>query len=226
MIELKDVNKEVAVGKKQTKMILKSVNLHVPKGDMIAIMGKSGAGKTTLLNIIGMLDSFSEGEYRFQDTVIKPGEHDAHKFRGRRIGMITQNYSLVEAYTVYENVEVPLDFCSRRMSKKERKERILDALNQVGMLEKTNQRVMTLSGGEKQRVAIARAIVNKPELLIADEPTGALDTENSNNIMDILETLNQQGNTIILVTHDPEIAQRCKRIIYIKDGVLENTDME
>ena len=222
MIELKEIGKEVKVGKKQAKRILTNVNLSVPKGDMIAIMGKSGAGKTTLLNIIGLVDSFSSGEYKFQNILIKPGENDNYKLRGKRIGMITQNYSLIESYTVQENLEVPLDFCCSDLSKKEKKERIFYALKQVEMQNKEKQRVMTLSGGEKQRTAIARALTTHPEVLIADEPTGALDSENSKNIMNILQNLNEQGMTIILVTHDLEIAQRCKRIVYIKDGMLED----
>ncbi len=198
---------------------LKDVSLEIKKGEMLAVIGRSGSGKSTLLNIIGAMDSADEGIYRFGDTVVSSLKGKAlHEFRKEHIGFIFQSFELMPQYTVYENVEMPL--LVRNVKK--RKEIILKVLKRVGIDDMKDKRVEYLSGGQQQRCAIARAIAMKPDIILADEPTGALDRKTNEEIMDLLEEIHQGGTTIIIVTHDPQVAERANRIVCIEDGMVEN----
>lgn len=198
---------------------LKYVNFHIEKGEMISIMGPSGSGKSTLLNIIGLMDSPSRGTISINEEEILGGSADKMaEIRNRVVSFIFQDYNLIEEYTVYENVEMPLRYRGTKI--KERKILVKKALEKVGLLDKINSRVTRLSGGQRQRVAIARALVGNGDIILADEPTGALDQNTGKEIMDILKELNDEGKTIIIVTHDPKIAAQCKKHFNIIDGVL------
>lgn len=198
---------------------LKYVNFHIEKGEMISIMGPSGSGKSTLLNIIGLMDSPSRGTISINEEEILGGSADKMaEIRNRVVSFIFQDYNLIEEYTVYENVEMPLRYRGTKI--KERKILVKKALEKVGLLDKINSRVTRLSGGQRQRVAIARALVGDGDIILADEPTGALDQNTGKEIMDILKELNDEGKTIIIVTHDPKVAAQCKKHFNIIDGVL------
>jgi putative ABC transport system ATP-binding protein len=189
----------------------------VEDGEMVAIMGKSGSGKSTLLNIIGGLDTFDQGEYYYKGkkTVFKNQEQMA-RFRRNKIGFIMQNFALIEHKTVFDNVALPLRY--NRLSRKTIENRVRQELSNMGLQDKAKRYPYQLSGGECQRVAIARALINEPELILADEPTGALDSNTEEEIMNILQDFNRRGKTIIIVTHDHNIATMCNRIINILDG--------
>ncbi|MDX9691367.1 MAG: ABC transporter ATP-binding protein [Acholeplasmataceae bacterium] len=213
-IELKNISR-----KYEDLYALKHINLSIKKGTFLAIIGKSGSGKSTLLNLIGDLDRPSEGSISIDDIdlmALQQGDHD--KFRNRYIGFIFQFSNLEPSYSVFENVEIPLIIAG--IKKEERKQRVLDALEKTNILHKRNQRALTLSGGEKQRVAIARAIVSQPKIILADEPCGNLDSENSDMIMKLLKSLQSEDNIIILVTHEIEDAKLADRIITLKDGEI------
>lgn len=219
MIKLTDLNKSVYIDKNCRLDILKNVNLNIDAGELISITGKSGAGKTTLLNVIGLIDTYDSGAYYFNDELVKRnGTAWNSTMRNREIGYIMQNFSLIEDYTVAENVMMPLDFSQKKIKLAEKNKMVDAALEHVGMLDRKKQKCKKLSGGEKQRVAIARAIVNNPSLILADEPTGSLDTQNSEAVFEILKQLNLDGKTIIIVTHDIELAEKCDRKIVISDG--------
>ncbi len=219
MIELKKVSKVVNEGKTSEKTILNNVDLIINKGEMLAICGKSGAGKTTLLNLIGLMDSVSSGEYSFSgESVRDKNDRWRSSFRNKNIGFVMQDYALIEEYTALENVLLPLDFSEDRLSRGERKKRAMDALARVFMSNLAKEKCAVFSGGEKQRVAIARAVVNDPAVLLADEPTGALDSQNAREVFSLLRELNLQGTTIVIVTHDRELAEQCDRIVEICDG--------
>lgn len=219
MIKLTDLNKSVYIDKNCRLDILKNVNLNIDAGELISITGKSGAGKTTLLNVIGLIDTYDSGTYYFNDELVKRnGTAWNSTMRNSEIGYIMQNFSLIEDYTVAENVMMPLDFSQKKIKLAEKNKMVDAALEHVGMLDRKKQKCKKLSGGEKQRVAIARAIVNNPSLILADEPTGSLDTQNSEAVFEILKQLNLDGKTIIIVTHDIELAEKCDRKIVISDG--------
>lgn len=219
MIKLTDLNKSVYIDKNCRLDILKNVNLNIDAGELISITGKSGAGKTTLLNVIGLIDTYDSGAYYFNDELVKRnGTAWNSTMRNSEIGYIMQNFSLIEDYTVAENVMMPLDFSQKKIKLAEKNKMVDAALEHVGMLDRKKQKCKKLSGGEKQRVAIARAIVNNPSLILADEPTGSLDTQNSEAVFEILKQLNLDGKTIIIVTHDIELAEKCDRKIVISDG--------
>ncbi|KRK81161.1 ABC transporter ATP-binding protein [Companilactobacillus nodensis DSM 19682 = JCM 14932 = NBRC 107160] len=185
----------------------------------MAIMGPSGSGKSTLINILGLLDQDYTGEYLLNDKNYKDtSDNLLSRIRGDQLGFVFQNFKLLTTYNVYENIEVPLVYSKTEQHNK--LERVEDVIEQVGLAGKEKSRPSELSGGQQQRVAIARAIVNHPKLIIADEPTGALDTKTSKEIMDIFTKLNQAGTTIIMVTHDEEVAQYAMRTVYIRDGRL------
>jgi putative ABC transport system ATP-binding protein len=198
---------------------LRGLSLTVGKGEFLSIMGNSGSGKTTLLNIIGLVEKPTSGELYIEGTASgKLNESQRAKIRNERIGFVFQNYSLIPYYTSYENIVIPL--LINNVKAKECKARVNDCLKLVDMEKYKNQRVAKLSGGEKQRIAIARAIANKPDIILADEPTGALDSENGNKVMDLLFKLHDLGNTIIMVTHNESLAQMTDRTIFIRDGVI------
>lgn len=216
LIELKNISKQY----REETTILKGVDLCIEDGDYIALMGPSGAGKTTLMNIMGCLDRATQGEYFLDGNEISDyPEKEKARLRNEKFGFVVQDFALINEMTVYENVRLPLRYRKKRL-KKER-EHIESILKSLEIEDKKEIRVCDLSGGQQQRVAIARAIVNSPEIILADEPTGALDQETGREVMEIFSKLNQQGKTIIIVTHDPNIVAKCNRIIKIVDGKIQ-----
>ena len=218
MIQIKDLHKSYKMGSSSLH-VLKGINLTVEEGELVAIMGSSGSGKSTLLNIIGMLDLLDDGSYELDNVLIKDlDETKAAKYRNKFLGFIFQSFNLINYKTAVENVSLPLYY--QGMKRAERQEKALKYLTSVGLLDWATHLPSELSGGQKQRVAIARAMASEPKLLLADEPTGALDTQTSNEVMDLIQKINQEGKTILVVTHEEDIAQMCKRIIRLKDGVI------
>ena len=206
-------------GKSNEFEALKDVSLTIKDGELVAIIGKSGAGKSTLLHIIACIDSYEDGKYVIDDVLVKNlSEKKLAEIRNSRIGIVMQDFALVDDFSCIENVLLPLDFAAKKKS--DRKELALAALKSVGMDGMAKKPVNKLSGGQKQRVAIARAIVNKPSVILADEPTGALDSKTAAEIMELFHELNKKGHTVIIVTHDLEIAKQCDRIIEISDGKI------
>ena len=202
---------------------LKNINLEVKDGEFLAIMGPSGSGKSTLINILGLLDQSYTGEYLLGNKNYQAvNDNELSQIRGDQLGFVFQNFKLLSTYTVYENIEVPLIYSKKAQNNKH--QLIESVIEKVGLKGKEKNLPTELSGGQQQRVAIARAIVNRPKLVIADEPTGALDSKTSKEIMDIFEKLNQDGTTIIMVTHDSEVAEHAMRTVYIRDGRLYNDE--
>lgn len=202
--------------------VLKDVSLEVVQGDYIAIMGPSGSGKTTLMNIIGCLDRASLGTYLFEDEDISEMNDDAlSDLRLNKIGFVFQNFNLLSSETAHENVALPLIYAG--IDKEKRNQRAIDVLNKVGLQDRISFKPSQLSGGQKQRVAIARAIINNPKILLADEPTGALDQASGKQVMELFKSLNDEGVTIIMITHDANVASHAKKIFHIIDGeIIEN----
>lgn len=218
LVEMKELCKDYPQGK-ETVRVLKDICLSVEEGDYLAIMGPSGSGKTTLMNMIGCLDVPTSGEYLLDgENLLGASSNRLAEVRNRLLGFVFQSFYLLPKLNAVDNVALPLMYAG--VPKKERRERAIEALKTMGLGERLNFKPNQLSGGQCQRVAIARAIVGKPKLLLADEPTGALDTASGNQIMDIFDKLNADGTTIIMITHEQEIANRAKRISYIRDGVL------
>jgi len=218
VIELKDINKYYKL-KNDKLHALKSINLEIEQGDFLVIMGKSGSGKTTLLNLLGLLDSFDSGQYIFNGKdVTNFNENERSELRNNYMGFIFQQFHLIESLTIAQNVELPLLY-KGKVAVKERKEAVEKYLDLVGLLEKKNQFPTELSGGQQQRIAIARALINNPYVIFADEPTGALDSNTSAEIMEILKNLNKDNKTIIMVTHDKDLVSYANKVIQIKDGV-------
>ena len=220
MIEIKNLVKIYNKGKTNEFCALKGIDLSIEEGEMVAIIGKSGAGKSTLLHILAAIDSYDKGSYLVDGVSVGDlKEKDRARFRNQKIGIVMQDYALIDEYTIEENVQIPLIF-GKVKGNDVRREKIMTALEKVGLAELAKKPVRQLSGGQKQRVAIARALVNNPAFLLADEPTGALDSKTSGEIMDVFEKLNQGGKTVIIVTHDMEVAARCGRVIEISDGEI------
>ncbi len=219
MIEMKNVTKIYSNGEYET-LALKDINLSIKKGEFVAIMGKSGSGKSTLLNIIGCMDELTNGEYLFDDIIVNNlNRKKLDKFRKDNINFVFQNFALMNQYSVYENVEVPL--LARNIKKSERKVLIEEVLKKLGIFEQKDKLPVHISGGQQQRTAIARAIIAKNQLVVADEPTGALDEKNSEEILKILKALNKEGLTIVIVTHDRKVAEQANRIIELSDGKIK-----
>lgn len=219
MIEIKNLTKTYNYKKPNAFTALTDVSLTVDDGEMLAIIGKSGAGKSTLLHIIGCIDTFEKGKYIIDGVnVHKLSDKKLAQIRNEKVGIVMQDFALVEEYSVIENVKIPLYFAKH--GKGNINTPALAALEKVGMKELAKKPVNKLSGGQKQRVAIARAIVNDPSFILADEPTGALDTKTSAEIMELFSALNKGGKTVIIITHDPGVAGACKRQIEISDGKL------
>lgn len=224
LIQMEGVSRTYKVGETQVRA-LREFSHTVQKGELLAIMGPSGSGKSTLMNIIGCLDKPTSGKYFLEDQeVSKLNKNQLARIRNKKIGFVFQNFNLLARTTALENTELPLLYSD--IPSKETRELALKALAQVGLegreLHKTNQ----LSGGEMQRVAIARALVNRPSLLLADEPTGNLDTKTGNEIMSVVEKLNRENNiTVILVTHDPEVAEIARKTIFLRDGLIEKVQI-
>lgn len=220
MIQIKNLVKIYNKGKTNEFCALKGIDLSIEEGEMVAITGKSGAGKSTLLHILAAIDSYDKGSYLVDGVSVGDlKEKDRARFRNQKIGIVMQDYALIDEYTIEENVQIPLIF-GKVKGNDVRREKIMTALKNVGLDELAKKPVRQLSGGQKQRVAIARALVNNPAFLLADEPTGALDSKTSGEIMDVFEKLNQGGKTVIIVTHDMEVAARCGRVIEISDGEI------
>lgn len=222
MIEIKDLHKSYKMGSNSLH-VLKGINFKADAGELVAIMGSSGSGKSTLLNILGMLDEADSGEYILDGVPIKNlNETKAAKYRNKFLGFVFQSFNLINYKSALENVALPLYY--QKIPRKERQERAMKYLDQVGLKEWATHLPSELSGGQKQRVAIARAMAAEPKVLLADEPTGALDSTTSYEVMDLLQKINDLGNTILVVTHEDDIAHMCKRIIHLKDGVIEKDE--
>lgn len=221
IISLKKLNKFYHKDKPNELHILKDLSLSIHSGEMVAIMGTSGSGKSTLLNILGCLDSFESGKYMLQDTSVSSlNEKQLSLIRCEKIGFVLQDFALINDETALENVKVPLLF-DKSFRLKDIKRASLSALSSLNIEELAKKKVHQLSGGQQQRVAIARAIVNKPLILLADEPTGSLDSATSKEIIHVLKDLNRHGMTIALVTHDPVVADHCDKIFHMVDGQIK-----
>lgn len=218
ILELKGIYKDY-IQDKMIVPVLKNVNLSVEEGEYVAIMGPSGSGKTTLMNIIGCLDKPTKGEF-FLDgkDVLKCKENDMSDLRLKFIGFVFQNFNLLPRQSALDNVSLPLSYAG--VPRVKRRVIAAQALERVGLGDRMKFQPNQLSGGQKQRVAIARALVNKPKILLADEPTGALDSKSGEQVMELFEHLNDEGVTVVMITHDPEIAEHARRIVYIRDGEI------
>ncbi|ADY51201.1 ABC transporter related protein [Pseudopedobacter saltans DSM 12145] len=223
LIRIRDIGRKYVIGT-ETIEALKSVSLDIHKGEFVALMGPSGSGKSTLMNILGCLDTPSHGDYILNGiNVSHMTDNQLATVRNKEIGFVFQTFNLLPRYTALENVALPLVYAG--VSKKEREERALDALINVGLENRVDHRPNELSGGQRQRVAVARALINNPSIILADEPTGNLDTKTSVEIMALMENIHIKGNTIILVTHEEDIARHAHRIVRMRDGLIENDDL-
>jgi putative ABC transport system ATP-binding protein len=222
LISTKDLWKIYHLGKQEVKALC-GVSLTIAYNEFLAIMGPSGSGKSTLMNLLGCLDTPSKGEYYLKDKEVSTlSENELARIRNEEIGFVFQVFNLLPRATAFHNVELPLIY--KGAAKKERKEKVRKALEMVEISGRMNHRPSELSGGERQRVAIARALVNEPSLLLADEPTGNLDSKTGQEILNLFRKIHSQGNTVIIVTHDKDIAYHAQRIIYLKDGMIERED--
>ena len=218
MINITNLHKSYQMGKNYLH-VLKGIDLKINEGELVAIMGSSGSGKSTLLNIIGMLDNYESGSYDLDSIPIKDlDETKAAKYRNKFLGFVFQSFNLINYKTAIENVALPLYY--QGIGSKERQEIAYEYLKKVGLHQWAEHLPSELSGGQKQRVAIARALASQPKVLLADEPTGALDSQTSEEVMSLIKKINNEGKTILVVTHEQEIANMCKRIITLKDGVI------
>ena len=220
MIELQGIFKRFYIGQSNELEILHGIDLKVNRGEFVSVVGSSGSGKTTMMNIIGILDRPTEGEYMLDGVdVAHAKDRDLSMIRNKKIGFVFQTYNLISRTSALKNVELPMLYAG--IGKKERTERAKELLNMVGMGERMSHTPDELSGGQKQRVAIARAMANNPSIILADEPTGALDSKTGRMIMDIFHRLNEeQGKTIVLITHSQELAEETQRIVTLKDGII------
>lgn len=226
LIEMKEIIKRYNIGTESEIEILHGIDLKIYEGEFVAIVGESGSGKSTLMNIIGVLDKQTKGEYYLDGIDIKnANEAEMNVIRNKKIGFVFQNFNLIGRTSALRNVELPMLYAG--VPAEQRTKRAKELLSKVGMESRMNHMPNELSGGQKQRVAIARSLVNNPAIILADEPTGALDSETSAMVMDIFNDLNKnQGKTIILITHSKEIAEQCPRIVTIKDGEIINDSKE
>ena len=218
MIRIKNLHKSYEIGSNSLH-VLKGIDFNVSEGELVAIMGSSGSGKSTLLNIIGMLDNYDNGSYELDNILIKDlDETKAANYRNKFLGFVFQSFNLINYKSAVENVVLPLYY--QGIKRKEREKIALEYLDNVGLKNWASHLPSELSGGQKQRVAIARAMVSKPKVLLADEPTGALDSKTSAEVMSLIQEINNSGKTILVVTHEEDIAKMCKRVVRLKDGVI------
>ncbi len=223
MIRIENLHKSYPIGKDKLH-VLKGINLHIKEGEFVAIMGSSGSGKSTLLNIVGLLDSHDEGEYFLNGLKIeKLNEKKAANLRNKFLGFVFQSFNLISYKTALENVALPLYYSG--LGRKERTERALLYLEKVGLKDWAHHLPNELSGGQKQRVAIARALVTKPKVVLADEPTGALDSTTTDSVMELLKEINDEGMTVFVITHEEEVAEQTKRIVRLKDGQITSDEL-
>lgn len=222
MLVIRDLHKSYDTGKSKLH-VLKGINLEIGEGEFVSIMGSSGSGKSTLLNIIGILDEKDSGIYELDGIPIEHlTEVKAAEYRSKFLGFVFQSFNLIGYKTALENVALPLYY--QNVSRKERNMRALEYLEKVGLGPWANHLPNELSGGQKQRVAIARALITNPKVILADEPTGALDSKTTYDIMKLLQEINREGKTIIVVTHEPEVAAETKRNVLLKDGIIESDE--
>jgi putative ABC transport system ATP-binding protein len=220
MIKIEKLHKSYPIGK-DSLHVLKGIDLHIKEGEFVSIMGSSGSGKSTLLNIVGLLDIHDQGNYFLNGQLIKNmNEKKAAILRNKFLGFVFQSFNLISYKTALENVALPLYY--KGLKRKERLKIALDYLEKVGLKEWANHLPNELSGGQKQRVAIARALVTKPKVVLADEPTGALDSGTTDSVMVLLKDINNEGMTVFVITHEQEVAEQTKRIVQLKDGVIIN----
>ncbi|WP_304344499.1 ABC transporter ATP-binding protein [Chryseobacterium koreense] len=222
MLAIKELHKSYDTGKSKLH-VLKGINLEINEGEFVSIMGSSGSGKSTLLNIIGILDEKDSGTYELDGIPIEHlSEVKAAEYRSRFLGFIFQSFNLIGYKTALENVALPLYY--QNVSRRERNEKAMEYLEKVGLKDWANHLPSELSGGQKQRVAIARALITNPKVILADEPTGALDSKTTYDIMKLLQEINREGKTIIVVTHEPDVAAETKRNVVLKDGIIESDE--
>ena len=223
MIKIEKLHKSYPIGK-DSLHVLKGIDLHIKEGEFVSIMGSSGSGKSTLLNIVGLLDGHDEGNYYLNGQLIKElNEKKAAVLRNKFLGFVFQSFNLISYKTALENVALPLYY--KGMARKERLKVALDYLDKVGLKDWANHLPNELSGGQKQRVAIARALITKPKVVLADEPTGALDSITSDSVMDLLKDINNEGMTVFVITHEEEVAAQTKRIVRLKDGLITSDEL-
>jgi len=224
MIKLKDVNKSYVVGN-QALHVLKGINLNIEGGELVSIMGSSGSGKSTLLNILGILDSYDSGTYELAGTLLQDlKESKAAYYRNQFLGFVFQSFNLLSFKNAMENVALPLYY--QKVKRKKRNIIAMEYLDKVGLRDWAEHMPNELSGGQKQRIAIARALITNPKVILADEPTGALDSQTSSQVMDLFRDVNKEGRTVIIVTHEHDIAANTDRIITLRDGIIMDRDYE
>ncbi len=220
MITLKNLHKSYTTGRNSLH-VLKGIDLNIEEGELVSIMGSSGSGKSTLLNVIGILDAYDQGEYKLNGQLITDlSEKKAARLRNSQLGFVFQSFNLISFKNAMENVALPLYY--QKISRKKRNRIAMEYLDKMGIRDWAEHMPNELSGGQKQRVAIARALINQPKVILADEPTGALDTQTSYEVMDVLQEINRAGITVVIVTHERDISERTNRIIRLMDGNIEN----